>query len=222
MTRSFLPSTVLRPAMRALWITLPPGETASTIFAWVNRSCQVLTGKKLLPRLRGAWRARQAFACGLLPWSQLPCSVLSFSLRVSFNPEQNKVTTWGFSSRGVISSSILEGNEPFPGSLHARCDWLLRMTSGVRAARCLRRCFGSEWGSVETTPQRPKILKPPPNHPPQNKPSNRNRASAFSRSHRFPIAPSIPVHVSSLGSAASCPQIIRHSQSSPAACTRPE
>lgn len=52
------------------------------------------------------------------------------------------------------------------------------MTSGVRAARCLRRCFGSEWGSVETTPQRPKILKPPPNHPPQNKPSNRNRASA--------------------------------------------
>lgn len=88
------------------------------------------------------------------------------------------MTTWQFSRRGVISFSILEGIEPFPGSLHARRDWLLRMTSGVRAARCLRRCFGSEWGSVETTPQRPKILKPPPNHPPQNKPSNRNRASA--------------------------------------------
>lgn len=64
----------------------------------------------------------------------------------------------------------------FPGS--ARIDWTkVRLTTNhcacderVRPARCLCRCWGSEWGGVETTPQRPKILKPPPNHPPQNKP----------------------------------------------------
>lgn len=64
----------------------------------------------------------------------------------------------------------------FPGRL--RIHWTkVRLTTNhcacderVRPARCLCRCWGSEWGGVETTPQRPKILKPPPNHPPQNKP----------------------------------------------------
>lgn len=49
----------------------------------------------------------------------------------------------------------------------SRCDWPLAIAYDdcVRPARCLCRSSDSEWVSVETTPQRPKILKPPPNHP---------------------------------------------------------
>lgn len=50
----------------------------------------------------------------------------------------------------------------------------------VGPARRLCPSSGSEWVGVETTPQRPKILKPPPNHPPQNKPPNRIHASFLS------------------------------------------
>lgn len=188
----------------------------------MNRSCQVLTGKKLSPRPCGAWRPRQAFGCcfsGLISISTTVCfsSPAPYGFLQS-RAKQNNSTACVHLSFGRI--------RPLLGLLNligSRCDWPLAIAYDdcVRPARCLCRSSDSEWVSVETTPQRPKILKPPPNHPPQNKPSNRNQASA-SRSHRFPIAPSIPVHVSSLDSAATSPQIIRHSRSSPAGCTRPE
>lgn len=156
-----------------------------------------------------------------------PFSLLCASLLLprTVSSIQSK-TKQQYSMRGVTTSQFQQYGPSlgFDVSLTGkRCNSPLAAAYDdcVRPARCLCRSSGSEWVSVETTPQRPKILKPPPNHPPQNKPSNRNQASA-SRSHRFPIAPPIPAHVSSPDSAATCPQIIRHSRSSPAGCTPPE
>lgn len=80
----------------------------------------------------------------------------------------------------------------------------------VRPARCLCRCWGSEWGGVETTPQRPKILKPPPNHPPQNKPPTATKRLPLSLAPISSRAYSIPVHVSSPSTfPETCQQIVR-------------
>lgn len=104
----------------------------------------------------------------------------------------------------------------FSGS--ARIHWTkVRLTTDhcarderVRPARCLCRCWGSEWGDVETTPQRPKILKPPPNHPPQNKPPTATKRLPLSLAPISSRAYSIPVHVSSPSTfPETCQQIVR-------------
>lgn len=107
------------------------------------------------------------------------------------------------------------------GKQGATGHWPPRMTGAFEQLGVSVVAWVPSGAASKQTPQRPKILKPPPNHPPPNKPPNRIQASA-SRSHRFPIPPSTPVHVSSPGSAATRPRIIRHSRPSPAKCTRPE
>lgn len=84
-----------------------------------------------------------------------------------------------FSSRATTSHSLCVSVFALSGT---RCDRPLATAYDdcVRPARRLCPSSGSEWVGVETTPQRPKILKPPPNHPPQNKPPNRIHASCLS------------------------------------------
>lgn len=160
MTRSFLqpgsrgPGGKARSGSHCLSVSCPSENVM--IFAWVIRGLPSDDRKEALAQACcGAWRPLQAFDCRF----SILVSILSFTCTSTCT------SLFPFSANHHRQVVLFPPNSTMASHLPVQ-----GITDCCLPARCLCRCWGAGWGCVETTPQRPKILKPPPNHPPQNKP----------------------------------------------------